>query len=410
MVDSYSKSWCKKKIESCGTLKPLQSYLRETYVLDSIRSIEMEWDSLIEGEDLLFSSDYLRIIEENPPSDITPYYVMSYDNEKPIACFYFQYKYVRLEDNLRGSAQAQEEFSIKQLIKNQCIKSINFPTLVCGNLMVTGSYGFRFHRSVSKLHQTELLTHATDLLIKKLKSENINPGLVIIKDFENLTHEDNFVLEDFTKFSVQPNMSMDIKSHWTTMEEYLFDLKSKYRVRYRKALQTTSHLIKKELNEEEIFQNQDVIFDLYKKISDQAKFNSFILDKSYFLNLKKNLGKKLQFISYWQEGNMVGFYTTLQHEQSLEAHFLGYDTELNKDIHLYLSMLYDMVHKAIFLKCKKINLSRTAIEIKSTIGAQPQDMFVLIKHTHKLINLSVGKVVNWVNPTENYIIRSPFKE
>jgi len=410
MVEALSKSWCKKNMEF-GT-KEVSSIVVDTHtqVSDTICEMASDWDNLIDSNDLMFSSNYLSIIEKNPPKNITPYYVITYKNKKPLAAFYFQYKYVKLEDNLRITENSQGEFSIKEFIKHQCIKSINFPSLVCGNLMMTGAYGFRFDKSVPLNEQNSLLNTAIETIIAKLKSQKINPGLVIIKDFEENYKSHPIQLEDYTKFFVQPNMSMSIKPHWTSMEAYLFDLKSKYRVRYRKALQTTSHLTKIELNEEDILKYQKTIFKLYKKISDQAKFNSFVLDNSYFYNLKKNLGKNLRFISYWDNEVMVGFYTTIQHESFLEAHFLGYDTDLNRQTHLYLAMLYDMVDSAIKMKCQRINLSRTAIEIKSTIGATPQNMYILMQHTNKLLNLSVSKIVDWVNPTENYVIRSPFKD
>jgi uncharacterized protein YoxC len=246
-------------------------------------------------------------------------------------------------------------------------------------------------------------------MIDHLKSKNIHPGLIVIKDFERTHVKSDLKLSNFTDFSVQPNMYLKIRPEWTTFEEYLFDLKSKYRVRYRKSMQTTQHLTKKEMSLEDIRGHRQTIHDLYKNISDQARFNSFVLDVHYFEALKEALGKKMRLISYWQEDTLVGFYTAIEHEGILEAHFLGYDTELNKTVHLYLAMLYDMLNMSISLKCTKLNMSRTAIEIKSTVGAVPEDMYVQIKHTNKVINKSVKNIVKWVNPTQDYLIRHPFK-
>ncbi len=410
MVEALSKSWCKKSTETTSQETTITTSKFRMVVTDRIEYVMTDWDALVDSSDLMFSSNYLGIIEKNPPQDIKPYYVVAYDKDKPLAAFYFQYKFVRLKDNLRASDSHLEKFSFKQFVKDQCIKSINFPTLVCGNLMITGPYGFRIDSKIALPTQKVLLSNAIESIINKLNNDKINTGLVIIKDFEHYKNIENFGLDDYTQFFVQPNMSMEIKPQWTSMEMYLFDLKSKYRVRYRKALQTTSHLTKKELTAEEILNNQESIFNLYKKISDQAKFNSFVLDKSYFFSLKKKLGDHLKLISYWDGEKLIGFYTAIQHEYFLGAHFLGYDTGIHRETHLYLAMLYDMVDNAIKMKCKKINLSRTAIEIKSTIGAAPQDMYILMRHTNKLLNLSVSKIADWVNPTEKYVIRNPFKD
>lgn len=411
MQEVKPRKLCKKFQGKNGAEETLSSSIH-THIYTKISLISEDWDSLNTADDMLFSSQYLEIIEKNPPQGITPYYLLTFEDAQPIGAFYFQYKYVRLEDNLRDidGAVDKAEKSLTQFIKAQCIKSINFPTLVCGNLMITGAYGFRFVKGVNTDNQKKYLSSAIDHMITRLKSENIYPGLVIVKDFEDASRKDDFKLDDFTNFYVQPNMRMQIKPEWTTFSEYLFDLKSKYRVRYKKAQQTTAGLVKKELTKNEIIQYRENIYKLYKNISDQAKFNSFVLDMNYFETLKNTLGKKLQFISYWKDDILVGFYTTIKHDSTLEAHFLGYDIELNKICHLYLAMLYDMVETAITLKCETLNMSRTAIEIKSTVGAQPQDMYVQLRHTHKLLNKTVGRVVEWVNPTQEYIIRSPFKE
>lgn len=402
---------CPKRAIQADSSESDKSLSCRVQISTRISDYEVIWDDINSSGDMLFSSRYLSIIEKNPPEGIMPYYAILFENAIPVGCFYFQYKYVRLQDNLRDVNYSQNDGQnpLLQFLKTQCIKAINFPTLVCGNLMITGSYGYRFKEGVKKEKQKQHLAYVTDYMMGYLKSQNIHPGLIVIKDFEGIPQKNEFKLKNFTDFSVQPNMYLSIKPEWTTFEEYLFDLKSKYRVRYRKSMQTTQHLTQREMSLEEIKSHRQTIHHLYKNISDQARFNSFVLDVHYFEALKEALGKKMRLISYWQEETLVGFYTTIEHEGMLEAHFLGYDTELNKTVHLYLAMLYDMLKMAIRLKCAKLNMSRTAIEIKSTVGAIPEDMYVQIRHTNKVINKSVESIVKWVNPSEDYIIRHPFK-
>ncbi|MBK7700778.1 MAG: hypothetical protein IPJ39_19635 [Saprospiraceae bacterium] len=55
-------------------------------------------------------------------------------------------------------------------------------------------------------------------------------------------------------------------------------------------------------------------------------------------------------------------------------------------------------------------MSRTAIEIKSTVGAVPHEMYLYLKHQNPIINKTVEHILGFVKPSEAYIIRSPFRD
>ena len=73
-------------------------------------------------------------------------------------------------------------------------------------------------------------------------------------------------------------------------------------------------------------------------------------------------------------------------------------------------MLFDLIREGIDKRVTKVDLSRTAVEIKSTVGAIPHDMYLYLKHNNKLLNRAVETVLGFVKPEEDYIIRSPFRE
>jgi hypothetical protein len=50
-------------------------------------------------------------------------------------------------------------------------------------------------------------------------------------------------------------------------------------------------------------------------------------------------------------------------------------------------MLYDMIAYSINKGYKKIIFARTALEIKSSVGAKPIEMYGLMKHSNYFINL-----------------------
>jgi hypothetical protein len=58
---------------------------------------------------------------------------------------------------------------------------------------------------------------------------------------------------------------------------------------------------------------------------------------------------------------------------------------------------------------KRIVFARTALEIKSSVGAKPFSMYGLIRHSNPLINLFVSKAFSYFEPKMEWKERNPFK-
>lgn len=381
-------------------------------VFDHISDIENIWQTHAGGNDVLFETIFLKSVEANIPSGIRPFYVLVEVEGEVVGILYYQLKYVRLSENLRITEP--ESLSLVQKavfpLRNAIVKSLQFQTLICGNLLVTGSYGFNFKNSISVDEQFYIVTKATDNLRNKLENEGIYIDLILLKDYlKNQLPQQQLLQNGFTRFSVQPKMILYIHSNWNSIEDYLEALKSKYRVRAKKALVRGQGIKRKILNYEEIVHNADTIFSLYKNISDQAGFNAFLLNPLYFKNLKKSLGDKFQITSYWMNDKMIAFYSSIVNHDKLNAHFLGYDPVTNVRHQLYLNILLDIIQEGIGRKVSYIDLSRTAIEIKSSVGAEPSDLYLFVKHANPIINKSMETLLNIVKPDKSYIIRKPFR-
>ena len=93
----------------------------------------------------------------------------------------------------------------------------------------------------------------------------------------------------------------------------------------------------------------------------------------------------------------------------MDTYFLGYDKDLQKPKQLYLNMLLDMVKFGIENKLDGIVFGRTALEIKSTVGAEPIEIFGLIKHNNFFINRMMPKIFPYIEPKVEWIQRKPFK-
>ena len=72
-------------------------------------------------------------------------------------------------------------------------------------------------------------------------------------------------------------------------------------------------------------------------------------------------------------------------------------------------MLYDMLEFAINNKFKTVVYARTAMEIKSSVGAEAGPMVVYLKHTNGFLNAVLKQIFKLMNPSEDWHERHPFK-
>jgi hypothetical protein len=96
-------------------------------------------------------------------------------------------------------------------------------------------------------------------------------------------------------------------------------------------------------------------------------------------------------------------------DNSIEAHYIGLNYEVNEQMELYQNILYDFVELAIINKNDHVNLGRTAAEIKTTIGAKAHDLICYIQPQNTVSKLIVKPFIEFLSP-KDWIPRNPFKE
>ena len=90
--------------------------------------------------------------------------------------------------------------------------------------------------------------------------------------------------------------------------------------------------------------------------------------------------------AYFFEKKLVGFLSALKTKDHLDAHFIGIDYKVNKQLAIYPRILNDYVRLGIKHQVNQINFGRTASEIKTTIGASPQPLICYIRHKRSWVN------------------------
>ena len=364
------------------------------------------------AHDVFLQRDFLKALELSYPTNITAYYVGVFKSETLVGAALIQ----RVEMYIDNVFRKTSTNFFKRIGKQLVSKIVKGNALVVGNLMHTGQHGvFYLSEAISLNEYLNSIEEALNDLTKSIKQTfNKKIRIIVFKDyFESDTihnASEFFDKNQLYKLQVQPNMIFAIPDNWVKIENYIDALNKKYKRRYKTARKKAIDLIGRELNQNEVFDYNDELYELYKNVSDNARVNSFVLSQDHFKTLKENLDQRFKVFGYFKNQKLVGFYTLILNNDVLETYFLGYNQEEQHQHQMYLNMLYDMACYAIEHKFQSVVYARTAMEIKSSIGAKPHTMHIYLKHTNSFIANTVLKlIVKYMNPIRKWEERHPFK-
>lgn len=402
------------------TAVPLTNTAYQIKLASSISELAEAWESAAPKDNLFLQYDYLNALEQFPPEDMTFKYAIVYKDQLAVAVLYQQIFHLNVEASMQQNKDKEAEAkpqnciikAFKSAIKRWFMKRAEFNLLICGNLLLTGEYGSYFHSSIQEEEQATILQRSLEFVQQVLDKEGTKISVHLLKDYavdrcEALKPE--LQKQTYHPFLMQPSMSMAVRPHWKEFEDYLNDMSSKYRVRAKRARKKGSAIVKKVLSLEEIKDNEAQIYALYKSIADKAGFNAFLLHSQYFTILKQHLGNRYRLTAYYIDDQMVAFYTAIFNGQEMDAHFLGVDETYNREHQVYLNILYDLVNLGIESNSQHIDFARTALEIKSSVGAVSKDLLCFFRHRNTLSSKVLQLVFDSLNPKEEWQPRQPFK-
>jgi hypothetical protein len=370
------------------------------------------WD-VLPVKDLFLKRPFLKALEQSSPSNISTYFLGVFSSEILVGIAIIQRVEMYVDDVFRKTSNLFFKRCGKVLIS----KIVKGNALIVGNLMHTGQHGFYFNSEYITQDQfLDCVSEGLHTLTKQIKTEhNKKIRIIGFKDYfeDDAIHgsEAFFRREKLYRAQVQPNMIFDINSSWTSPEDYVAAFKKKYRSRYRTAQKKSTTIERKALSLDEVSALSSQLYQLYENVSDNAGVNSFKLHNKHFYNLKLELKEDFKVFGYFMDNQLVGFYTLILNHSKLETYFLGYNQELQHNHQMYLNMLFDMASFGIEHNYKQVIFARTAMEIKSSIGAKPHHMSLYLKHTNNVIaNAILKAVVKYANPVRDWDERHPFKD
>jgi hypothetical protein len=374
-------------------------------IFETSKDLPENWDT-VAAENHFLQLPYLKVLELSAPTNMQCFYIGIYENAELIGVSLAQYL-----DLNKLESFGERDNCFKTFIRNFIFRNFASHTLFIGNNMITGQNSFTFNKQISFENISYLLIQCSQELIQFFKQKGIKIHLVSFKDFyqDCAVEFKKFAFKNIYEFNTQPNMIFDLPYSWRVKDDYYNAFSKKYRDQYKRAHKKFEGILVKELDFDEVIFHENRINELYHHVAKNAPFNTFFLAENHFSIFKKQCGDGFKIFGYFLEEKLIGFHSVLLNDNILETYFLGYDDQVQKEKMLYLNMLYNMTEFGITHQFKKIIFGRTALEIKSSVGATPTKMTGFIFHNNKILNTFLGKIFRNLEPETVWQQRHPFK-
>jgi hypothetical protein len=384
------------------------------YFFEDIEKVKQYWLDLQPANRQLLGFDFLNAIQKVSPIGMQMYYLLIQHNQQLVGLAYFQLMDLDLQNSVRKGAipdsfLKKQYFRFKSFIRSR----IKINVLVCGNFLTSGDQSHHFIHSKHEDEGLQFIIDSSEALLEKVGKFCKPLRGVLFKDLydNNKNQKSLFIQNKFLATKFQPRMVLNIDPSWTNLDDYLSAVTSKYRVRIKKAKSKIKDFEIRSLEADEILEHAKEINELFEEIISNVSFNALKFPEGYFANLKKELGADFEFLGFFKDDIFKGFFTIIHGNEEMEAHYIGIRNKDNKAYSIYFNLLLELTRIGIERGYKRVNFSRTAMEIKSSVGALGEDLNCYYKHPNKLLQSISIMLFRFLKPAKvQWKPRSPFKK
>jgi hypothetical protein len=252
---------------------------------------------------------------------------------------------------------------------------LQFKVRVVGTPLASGPHGHRFLPGVDAHKCLEELCQSPGVLTAL---NHKAPNAWLVKDqYANALWGDGQRLAGasswnphWTDLEFDPVMKVSLVG-LTSFEQYKTALRTKARTKVKR-IESLSHALTFEnFSAQDIQDNLPELYRLYQAVYDRMAFRLGSLMPEDLVLLKEELKDDFQLWAAYLDGACIGFHCGMTNGHEVEAFFVGFDGPYNKTHALYQRMLLEFIRWGIERGCASVNLGRTALDVKSSLGAEP---------------------------------------
>ncbi len=366
---------------------------------------------LLKDAPLFLQPDYLRALEHGGPEGLTFRYVAVIEKGRFVA--FYNYHLVSLSNRSIHRIFYRQQYSKLLSRFSAMMTRYIFGVkeghphylLINGSVMISGAY----YGWARKGNQDTLLMHingALNYLTEHIEKE-CKIIATVIKDFDLSVKFKP--LTGFSKVMMDPVMELLIRPEWKSLDNYIADLSAKYRLRFNNARKKFLGFESRYLSIAEIHKQKTIINELYQNVQQRSPIRLISPDAGYLEAVHSMQHPDAFLRAFYLNNKMVLFMCGVCNDGHMEAHHIGMDYGLNRSYQLYLNMLYSFIEEGINRKADYISFGRTALEIKSTVGAEPVFFNAWIKMGNPVLN-KLMKPFMPDKPADDWVQRNPFRE
>ena len=379
-------------------------------VFKSAKEVPSDLWMQLQHKNCFLDKTYLNAVEDSGYEGLTFYYIFKKSKaNKEITFHYFQV--VDLAQRDLNSILNMEPYGQLLNVLSQALDKFIFGIkrnkphylVVSGNILLSGDFGI-----LSDNRDSNSLLESIELIKKELNTA----GKVVATIVKDLPKEDK-MMDDLTKnkflpMVMDPIMEFEVNTKWLKFDDYLQALSSKYRVRANNVMKKMEGVEIRDFNVDDFKKHKTTLYELYKGVQQKSPVRLLSCKIDYLSNLLSLSNDRIIFRTFWKDNKIIAFLTVIMNGSELEAHHIGFDYSLNKNLAIYQNILYHYIELAIQHKMQRISFGRTALEIKSTVGAIPIEYKAFIRFENRVVNSLLYHVFPEKSGDE-WIQRNPFK-
>jgi hypothetical protein len=266
---------------------------------------------------------------------------------------------------------------------------LKFPVRVVGHVLGSGDAAYRFVPEIS----AEAAAEAVDRAVRRGPAgpSGRRPGVVLVKDFP-VAAEAGAVggsavwRRGWFGLEFDPVMRVPVGAEWSGFSDYLGALKTKARTKVNRIAVCSEGCEFLELSLDEVQERAEALHSLYLEVYSGAAFRLGGLHAEDLVRMKAAWGEQFRVISIRHDGEEVGFLCGFLGEEGIEAFMVGFRPGFQRELALYQRMLIEFIRWGVESGSPWVNLGRTALDIKSSVGALPFRMAMAVRFRNPLLH------------------------
>lgn len=277
-----------------------------------------------------------------------------------------------------------------------------FRVRVIGPVLGSGLHSVRWASGIPAREQRRLLTET--IFTSKSNEGTAIPNVAMLKDlpiyYSGRRHQ---LQPGWIPLEFDPEMLLHLDPTWEDLVDYQLQLNTKSRTKVKRVLKVSESFQISDWSTEKVIENADVLIDLYRSVFERSGFRLGQLHAEELIESKRFWGDDFVVKGYELEGELIGFQCAYQGADEIEAFFVGFRTELVKSHAIYQRMLIEFIRLGIKTKRKRINMGRTALDVKSSVGALPQRLQCDVHFRNPIFHALVRRYTRGFDPAEQVL-------